>query len=124
MVEQAGLLLGRLLGLERSRRSRGVETGAPRLGPACVPGCLVQSDGELGVGASRGGHEWTQGGVRSEDAIVGVAMSPWRRDEGCQPVEQIEGAEPDVIPAVDVSGWELVDKGLVVDAAQASRGPR
>ena len=119
VVSQSGLLARFLL--VRGRRSRGI--AAKLLGQAHLAGSLVQSDGELGVWASRGGHEWTQGGVRSEDAIVGVAVSPWRWDEGCQPVEQFEGAEQDVISAVDVSGRELVDKGFIVDAAQTCLCP-
>ena len=101
----------RLCGLCGGRHGLGLE---PQLvGQAHLARCLVEADGQLRIGSGRGCDERAQGGVGGEHADVSVAMTPGGRDEAGEPVEELERAEDDVVPAVDVSGREL-DQGVLV----------
>lgn len=76
-----------------------------------------------GSGPAVAATSGAQGGVGGEHAGVGVAVPPGRRDELGQPVEELERVKHDVVPAVDVSGRELVDQGVLVEPSEPTGGP-
>lgn len=45
-------------------------------------------------------------GVRGEDAVMAEHVKPWRRDEGAEPREEVEGVEQDGVGAVFPRGLE------------------
>jgi hypothetical protein len=81
------------------------EDAAQEPGPR-MAGCLGRGRGERGeVGGGEEGELrgrlglaaeddfGTRGRVRGEDAVVAEHVKPWRRDEGAEPRDEVEGVE-------------------------------
>jgi hypothetical protein len=88
------------------------EDAAQEPGPR-VAGCLGRGRrerGEVGGGEERELRRrlglaaeddfGTRGRVRGEDGVIAEHVKPWRRDEGAEPREEVEGVEQDGVGAV------------------------
>ena len=84
-----------------------------------MAGCLGRGRGERGeVGGGEERELWrrlglaaeddlgARGGVCGEDAVVAEHVKPWRRDEGAEPRDEVEGVEQDGVGAVFPRGLE------------------
>ena len=59
-----------------------------------------------------GRDEGPQGGVGCEDAVIPVAMNPGRGEKGGQPIEELQGGEPEAGAACGIGFGQNV-KDLV-----------
>ncbi len=95
-----------------------VENATQEPGP-WMAGCLGRGRGERGeVGRGEEGELrrrlglaaeddlGARGRVRGEDAVVAEHVKPWRRDEGAEPRDEVEGVEQDGVGAVFPRGLE------------------